>query len=209
MAGAGGVGGARPSRSEEHTSELQSHSDLHSFPTRPLPIFFGEEGVAARSEVDRIEERRGQVVAGDGAELLRDLGCREGHERKPLDTPGPLELREKWQERVASVELVRADRKSTRLNSSHTVIYTLSLHDLFRSSSAKKALPPDRRWIESRSVEARSWPAMARSCSATSVAVKGTSASRSTRPVRSSSARNGRSGWRRWSSSEQIGRAHV
>src|SRR5476649_2426469 len=24
----------RPSRSEEHTSELQSHSDLHSFPTR-------------------------------------------------------------------------------------------------------------------------------------------------------------------------------
>src|SRR5579875_3708309 len=25
---------ARPSRSEEHTSELQSHSDLHSFPTR-------------------------------------------------------------------------------------------------------------------------------------------------------------------------------
>src|SRR5476649_1429513 len=23
-------------RSEEHTSELQSHSDLHSFPTRPL-----------------------------------------------------------------------------------------------------------------------------------------------------------------------------
>src|SRR5947207_3344404 len=26
-------------RSEEHTSELQSHSDLHSFPTRALPIY--------------------------------------------------------------------------------------------------------------------------------------------------------------------------
>src|SRR5882672_11443840 len=28
----------RDNRSEEHTSELQSHSDLHSFPTRALPI---------------------------------------------------------------------------------------------------------------------------------------------------------------------------
>src|SRR5215211_7765812 len=27
-------GGAEAARSEEHTSELQSHSDLHSFPTR-------------------------------------------------------------------------------------------------------------------------------------------------------------------------------
>src|SRR5882672_9281812 len=29
-----GHGGSGASRSEEHTSELQSHSDLHSFPTR-------------------------------------------------------------------------------------------------------------------------------------------------------------------------------
>src|SRR5476649_2189398 len=28
------LGGDRPGRSEEHTSELQSHRDLHSFPTR-------------------------------------------------------------------------------------------------------------------------------------------------------------------------------
>src|SRR5476649_2054903 len=28
-------------RSEEHTSELQSHRDLHSFPTRALPISLG------------------------------------------------------------------------------------------------------------------------------------------------------------------------
>src|SRR5476649_1433539 len=28
----------RPPRSEEHTSELQSHSDLHSFPHDALPI---------------------------------------------------------------------------------------------------------------------------------------------------------------------------
>src|SRR5215211_3748917 len=28
------IGSSRPARSEEHTSELQSHRDLHSFPTR-------------------------------------------------------------------------------------------------------------------------------------------------------------------------------
>src|SRR5476649_2441709 len=31
----------RRRRSEEHTSELQSHRDLHSFPTRALPISTG------------------------------------------------------------------------------------------------------------------------------------------------------------------------
>src|SRR5215204_1691034 len=31
---AAGIGGRANERSEEHTSELQSHRDLHSFPTR-------------------------------------------------------------------------------------------------------------------------------------------------------------------------------
>src|SRR5215211_817 len=46
---------ARPARSEEHTSELQSHSDLHSFPTRrssdlqerDADLFFGREVLVA------------------------------------------------------------------------------------------------------------------------------------------------------------------
>ena len=71
------------------------------------------------------------------------------------------------------------------------------------SSSAKNALPPDRAWIDSSSVRSRSRPAIARSWSADSRASNGTSSSRSTRPDRSSSARNGSSGCRRWSSSER------
>src|SRR5882672_6577570 len=35
-------------------------------------------------------------------------------------------------------EIRHADRKSTRLNSSHTVIYTLSLHDALPISSRRK-----------------------------------------------------------------------
>src|SRR5882672_9110339 len=34
-------------RSEEHTSELQSHSDLHSFPTRRSSDLFEERGCGA------------------------------------------------------------------------------------------------------------------------------------------------------------------
>src|SRR5947207_268250 len=46
-------------RSEEHTSELQSHSDLHSFPTRRSSDLFYVEGVIGVSE----PERRFQNVA--------------------------------------------------------------------------------------------------------------------------------------------------
>ena len=49
----------------------------------------------------------------------------------------------------------------------------------------------------------RSWPAIARSCSADSPRSNGTTSRRSTRPDRSSSARNGSSGWRRCSSSDR------
>src|SRR5882672_244288 len=41
-----------------------------------------------------------------------------------------------------------ADRKSTRLNSSHTVIYTLSLHDALPISQLPAGLPVERRAVE-------------------------------------------------------------
>src|SRR5215204_5445675 len=53
------------SRSEEHTSELQSHRDLHSFPTRrssdlilQLCSVFGFADADARAEVRRLHEAR-------------------------------------------------------------------------------------------------------------------------------------------------------
>src|SRR6266540_3647634 len=43
-------------RSEEHTSELQSHRDLHSFPTRRSSDLEGEDGRIGR--IDLAEGRR-------------------------------------------------------------------------------------------------------------------------------------------------------
>src|SRR5476649_436935 len=40
---------------------------------------------------------------------------------------------------------VREDRKSTRLNSSHTVIYTLSLHDALPISAGRRQKTGDQR----------------------------------------------------------------
>src|SRR5215211_4776254 len=40
----------RVARSEEHTSELQSHSDLHSFPTRRSSDLAGVDRVTARAQ---------------------------------------------------------------------------------------------------------------------------------------------------------------
>src|SRR4030095_6218483 len=82
-------------RSEEHTSELQSHSDLLSFPTR------------CSSDLKlRVE---------DGWQIRRWHGLRVGLVEQ--DWPSA-----RWWP-------VDGDRKSTRLNSSHTVISSLSLHD--------------------------------------------------------------------------------
>src|SRR5882672_520895 len=57
-------------RSEEHTSELQSHSDLHSFPTRRSSDLTGHD-------LDRADRRHGHHDAAD-----RD-GCPDGPQ------PGP------------------------------------------------------------------------------------------------------------------------
>src|SRR5882672_5180556 len=44
---------------------------------------------------------------------------------------------------TADLAQIRLDRKSTRLNSSHTVIYTLSLHDALPISEQPQPLIPD------------------------------------------------------------------
>src|SRR4030043_258386 len=82
-------------RSEGDTSELQSHRDLHSFPTR------------------RSSDLCGTGWAGGPAR-------RGGH--RPAGGEG------KTQSRVGGWK-TWPDRKGTRLNSSPTEIYTLSLHD--------------------------------------------------------------------------------
>src|SRR5947207_1669548 len=117
------------SRSEEHTSELQSHSDLHSFPTRR-----SSDLAQTRPGKRLVQPVRMIRVSGE----LRRVG--------QIPERSVLEWRPEWSHpalfrgqspnvapaRPAPItESLRCDldRKSTRLNSSHTVIYTLSLHD--------------------------------------------------------------------------------
>ena len=58
--------------------------------------------------MDRLDEPRVEVVAGDRAELLGRFAPVERHEREPLDATGPLELGQERQQRVAAMELVGA-----------------------------------------------------------------------------------------------------
>src|SRR6266496_1652830 len=76
-------------RSEEHTAELQSRRDLHSFPTRRSSDLPDDLQAAHRVQLDR-----GVLLLGQRAVLLQHLG---GHPQ------------------LADVV---QDRKSTRLNSS-------------------------------------------------------------------------------------------
>src|SRR5260221_459267 len=117
------------SRSEEHTSELQAHRDLHSFPTRR-----SSDLSPAKSE----SEVRGGWWR---------IGCSQPDEAFCAPAPGRRFQRASHREalpqtRQRTRRFVRSrsrccrdrpsiirDRKSTRLNSRHTEIYTLSLHD--------------------------------------------------------------------------------
>src|SRR5476649_2461554 len=56
-----------------------------------------------------------------------------------------------WGDLMANRTLKTLDRKSTRLNSSHTVIYTLSLHDALPISPGR----PPLRYLTSPSAEAQ------------------------------------------------------
>src|SRR5437588_40658 len=116
-------------RSEEHTSELQSHSDLHSFPTRrssdlskvkkirPLNVKIDFRRCV---KINRYSERMNDVIFFS---LVNPKQIPEWRKMSAVWThccwscTGPTTLQHPL------------DRKSTRLNSSHTVISTLSLHD--------------------------------------------------------------------------------
>src|SRR5260221_119187 len=118
-----------PPRSEEHTSELQSHRDLHSFPTRRSSdlclvdnddrVFFA--GPIQSAKCPMLLPLFG-VIHGLLLLLLAFASlCPAVHRADIMAFLRPLSMR------CRSKGL--RDRKSTRLNSSHTEIYTLSLHD--------------------------------------------------------------------------------
>src|SRR5260221_180482 len=116
-------------RSEEHTSELQSHRDLHSFPTRRSSDLCDHSIVKVN-----ISEK---VLYTTAERAKGDTTCEADHTVENLS----WKLCVNWQvARDAQPKCVEniisqpawwhaGDRKSTRLNSSHTEIYTLSLHD--------------------------------------------------------------------------------
>src|SRR5882672_9540663 len=89
-------------RSEEHTSELQSHSDLHSFPTRRSSDLIGpgekieERGLPRAVRADDGVQRAGLdadahvVHGGQGAERLAQVFCFEDcHNRDQASTTPP------------------------------------------------------------------------------------------------------------------------
>src|SRR5947207_2994232 len=125
-------------RSEEHTSELQSHSDLvspytlPSFPTRRSSDLPGSAWSSPRAPPSTTSKARTSTSRPSSwrrkppaSSARRPAGCAPRRAR-PGRAPPP---------RRARSSPACADRKSTRLNSSHTVIsypptlYPLSLHD--------------------------------------------------------------------------------
>src|SRR5690349_21276775 len=140
------------SRSEEHTSELQSRRDLHSFPTRRSSDLLSKPRFL-RDEDARSFLRLGRHSRSSGRWTSR-RGCRGRALRALCHRPGTVtrlvRLRCRWRS-DAGLQW-RADRKSTRLNSSHVEIYTLSLHDalpiccLNRGSCGTKTRGPFSGW---------------------------------------------------------------
>src|SRR5260221_683830 len=117
------------SRSEEHTSELQSHRDLHSFPTRrSSDLIVGPT----------LDEKNYNLVIAQLIFLQQQDPSQEISLWINSDHPSEISA-------LAICDVIASlpcdvrtycvgkgcnqDRKSTRLNSSHTEIYTLSLHD--------------------------------------------------------------------------------
>src|SRR5260221_443720 len=125
----------RAERSEEHTSELQSHSDLHSSPTRRSSDLFP----SVKERAQRCSRPTPSLLS---SRLLRSersdavgppLSLLFEGQRESLSALSSQPL---WSERSDTVgKKGQRDRKSTRLNSSHTVIYTLPLHDALPISS--------------------------------------------------------------------------
>src|SRR3712207_6375473 len=116
-------------RSEEHTSELQSRQYLHSFPTRRSSDL--RSRVRSSASGRRPAEVRAASIrdADQGSpSMIRGRGER----RIAPCPPPPPSFAPRPCRGSASASPTSAssrDRKSTRLNSSHANIYTLSLHD--------------------------------------------------------------------------------
>src|SRR5438034_867679 len=121
------AGGTR--RSEEHTSELQSHSDLPSFPTRRSSDLRPDARGPSSHEAGHLARWRSRrppwlAAVRPPPRLVSPPALHDGPDRATWRAPrkGVKPPRQCAREG-------HADRKSTRLNSSHTVIYPLSLHD--------------------------------------------------------------------------------
>src|SRR5260221_605749 len=116
-------------RSEEHTSELQSHRDLHSFPTRRS----SDLRLNAPEETDDYRPPHTPLTSVD--ELKKIFGWAEYTSHPGWDEDfttiigGCQQIDAAYASRDVDLLTATKDRKSTRLNSSHTEIYTLSLHD--------------------------------------------------------------------------------
>src|SRR5438034_349329 len=129
----------RRRRSEEHTSELQSHSDLHSFPTRRSSDLRSTTRAPQRGDCMKIR----LIVAGAFALYLSALVVAAPSSSPVADAArrGDRDAVRTLLKQGADVSGAHGDgdRKSTRLNSSHTVIYTLSLHDALPISDRRHA----------------------------------------------------------------------
>src|SRR5436190_1387116 len=127
--GRGQHGGNRQPRSEEHTSELQSHSDLHSFPTRRSSDLSALQ-TSQRAGHDYVLGEALKTWQWWALWMLLFLNTCAGIAVISQEAPIFQELTKVSAVVAGSmVGIASLDRKSTRLNSSHTVIYTLSLHD--------------------------------------------------------------------------------
>src|SRR5438034_1048400 len=149
-------------RSEEHTSELQSHSDLPCFPTRRSSDL--KNGVVFQTSntpptfplvLDTSFYNVGATITHAAV-----TSCPDDPTVRPFF--GPSCAAGIWKNTRYAATNGNSDRKSTRLNSSHTVIYPVSLHDalpilrtascfkpairrpLFRSSSTRASITLER-----------------------------------------------------------------
>src|SRR5947209_4285859 len=132
--------GSKP-RSEEHTSELQSRQYLHSFPTRrssDLEGFTIASVMLASGRSRRLAWGASVLLGAATFAGVLTMALLRRHVDVGLPLSGGVTIY------VAASDLmpeVNRDRKSTRLNSSHANIYTLSLHDALPISRDSPLLP--------------------------------------------------------------------
>src|SRR3712207_4159930 len=123
------TGRGNPERSEEHTSELQSRRDLHAVPTRrSSDLIFKSHilDVRAFSGVNLTHSAGYETVNA----LNRIAETMRGWQKTSRLQVETISVQERERRRRPKrAEENQKDRKSTRLNSSHAEIYTLSLHD--------------------------------------------------------------------------------